>query len=97
MKKTVRVIIEKEIEIDIPDGLLTNSFITEFEGYMFELDDDDKRDGLFKHVGWCHAKGIEYAEGIGHIRTRWEQEKFPAEVMIVARTIVDDTETEIVE
>jgi hypothetical protein len=97
MKKTVRVTIEKEIEIDIPDEFLTEEFISEFESYMFELDDEDKRDGIFKHVAYCSANDMAHAEGVGYLRSKWEQQHNPDEAMIVVHNTVDDTETEIVE
>ena len=35
MKKTVIVTIEKEIELDIPDEMLTEEHLYEFSSYMF--------------------------------------------------------------
>ncbi len=41
MKKTVTVTIEKQIEIEIPDQLLTPEYIKEFSSIMWEVDEPE--------------------------------------------------------
>lgn len=98
MKKTVRVIIEKEIEIDIPDVCLTDENISQFEGYMFELETEDKREALFEYVARMAAQGYDEAEGLGQLGSKYMREyaRQPAH-FIVTKITVDDMETEIVE
>lgn len=98
MKKTVRVIIEKEIEINIPDELLTDEFIAEFESGMFELDDEDKRDSLFKYVACMAAQGYGHVEGMGPIGSEFSKKHLEdPDDFIVTELTMDDVETEIVE
>ena len=71
MKKTVRVTIEKEIEIDIDDSCLTPEALAEFESYMFSLCDEgdtlgDKQDEMFKYVAQSVVNGGRTSvEGLG--------------------------------
>lgn len=53
MKKTVIVTIEKEIEVEIPDELLTKEYMEEFSSYMFHT---DSIDDLFEHAGQYIAR-----------------------------------------
>jgi hypothetical protein len=68
MKKKVRVITEREYEIDIPDHLLTPEYRAEFESYMFKL--DSHPDALFEYVAQqlaCHCPPTSlYIEGLGY-------------------------------
>ena len=65
MKKTVIVTIEKEIELDIPDEMLTEEHLEEFSSYMFPV---DSVDDLFKHTGQCVARFDQsFVEGIGNV------------------------------
>ena len=65
MKKTVRVTITKEIEIDIPDEMLTDEALEEFSSYMFHVDSVEE---LFEHAGQYIARVYrDYVEGIGQV------------------------------
>lgn len=65
MKKTVRVTITKEIEIDIPDEMLTDEALEEFSYYMFHVDSVEE---LFEHAGQYIARvDRDYVEGIGQV------------------------------
>ena len=65
MKKTVRVTITKEIEIDIPDEMLTDEALEEFSSYMFHVDSVEE---LFEHSGQYIARvDRDYVEGIGQV------------------------------
>lgn len=65
MKKTVIVTIEKEIELDIPDEMLTEEHLEEFSSYMFPV---DSVDDLFKHAGQYVARVDQsFVEGIGNV------------------------------
>lgn len=69
MKKTVRVTIEKEIEIDIDDALLTQGALAEFESYMFQLDSSDKVSDVFKYVATqVFEDDCMFVEGFGEAR-----------------------------
>jgi hypothetical protein len=67
MKRTVRVTIEKEFDIDIPDHLLSDENIQGFEDFMWEIEEEDKREGLFKYAARCKAYDWDFAEGLGYI------------------------------
>ena len=65
MKKTVCVTITKEIEIDIPDEMLTDDALEEFSSYMFQVDSVEE---LFEHAGQYIARvDRDYVEGIGQV------------------------------
>ncbi len=65
MKKTVLVTITKEIEVDIPDEMLTEEYLEEFSSYMFHVDSVDE---LFEHAGQYIARiDRDYVEGIGKV------------------------------
>lgn len=65
MKKTVLVTITKEIEVDIPDEMLTEEYLDEFSSYMFYVDSADE---LFVHAAQYIARiGESYVEGIGNV------------------------------
>ena len=65
MKKIVRVTITKEIEIDIPDEMLTDEALEEFSSYMYSVDSVEE---LFEHAGQYIARfGQGFVEGIGKV------------------------------
>lgn len=65
MKKTVLVTITKEIEVDIPDEMLTEEYLEEFSSYMFHVDSVNE---LFEHAGQYIARiDRDYVEGIGKV------------------------------
>ena len=65
MKKTVIVTIEKEIELDIPDELLTDEYLKEFSSYIHPV---DSLEDLFEHAGQYVARiDRDYVEGIGKV------------------------------
>lgn len=102
MKKTVRVVIEKEIEIDIPEILLTPQHIKDFNSYI-GLDNDVEdieacQDELFRFVACMAAQGYDDAEGMGELGSEYRKRyvKQP-EYFIVVNETCDDIEAEIVE
>ena len=65
MKKAVLVTITKEIEVDIPDELLTEEHLEKFSSYMFPV---DSVGDLFEHAGQYVARFDQsFVEGIGHV------------------------------
>ena len=65
MKKTVLVTITKEIEVDIPDEVLTEEYLKEFSSYMFPVYSIEE---LFEHAAQYVARfDRDYVEGIGHV------------------------------
>lgn len=65
MKKTVLVTITKEIEVDIPDEVLTDEYLEEFSSYMFYVDSVDE---LFEHAAQYIVRiDRDYVEGIGKV------------------------------
>ena len=65
MKKTVCVTITKEIEIDIPDEMLTDDAPEEFSSYMYSVDSVEE---LFEHAGQYIARFDEsFVEGVGEV------------------------------
>lgn len=68
MKKTIRVTIEKEYEIELAPEVLTQEFVDEFESYMFELDGNDleeKQESLFKFAATQAQYNPTFIEGLG--------------------------------
>jgi len=66
MKKTVRVTIETEIEVDINDDDLTAEAVKEFQDGMFYIDGPDD---LFKYAGTQFAQfGAIRIEGLGEVK-----------------------------
>jgi hypothetical protein len=102
MKKTVRVVIEKEIEIDIPEILLTPQHIKDFNSYIGLNNDvedvEDCRNELFEFVARMAAQGYDEAEGMGQLGSKYMKEYArQPEYYIIVDTTCDDIETEIVE
>ena len=65
MKKTVLVTIEKEIELDIPDEMLTDEYLKGFSSYMFPVDSIEE---LFEHAAQYVARFDQsFVEGIGKV------------------------------
>ena len=66
--KTVRVTIEREIEITIPDNLLTEESLKEFSSYLFDV---EQVDDLFKYAAESlFDNNDDYVEGLG--QGRWK-------------------------
>ena len=66
--KTIRVTIEREIEITIPDSLLTEKSIKEFRDYVFDF---EQVDDLFRYAAEClFDNDDDYVEGLG--QGRWK-------------------------
>lgn len=65
MKKTILVTITKEIEVCIPDEMLTEEYLEEFSSYMFYVDSADE---LFEHAAQYIARNERsFVEGIGKV------------------------------
>ena len=65
MKKTVIVTIEKEIELDIPDEMLTDEYMEKFSSYTYLV---DSVEDLFEHAGQYVARFDQsFVEGIGNV------------------------------
>ena len=79
MKKTVIVTIEKEIELDIPDELLTDEYLKEFSSYMHPV---DSLEDLFEHAGQYVARlDQSFVEGIGNVGYTELHEHIETEVL----------------
>ncbi len=80
MKKTVLVTITKEIEVDIPDEMLTDEYLEEFSSYMFYVDSADE---LFEHAGQYIARFDQsFVEGIGKVRYTELFEDIETEIVV---------------
>jgi hypothetical protein len=103
MKKTVRVTTEKEYEIEIHEEILKQSFINEFESYMFELEGtnlEQKQNDLFAFAARQLAQGEEsFIEGIGKIASvrtaKFKQDQGDV-IPLVWNDTYEDVETEVV-
>ena len=79
MKKIVIVTIEKEIELDISDELLTEEHLEEFSSYMFPI---DSANDLFEHAGQYVARlDQSFVEGIGNVGYTELHEHIETEVL----------------
>lgn len=103
MKKTVKVVIEKEYEISISDALLTPEAIEQFESYMFELYGyslECKQDSLFEYAAQQIAEyEVDFVEGLGHtcsVRTAPFHERGGKIISVIWDDKYYDIETEIV-
>jgi hypothetical protein len=103
MKKIVRVVIEKEYEIELKDFLLTQESVSAFEEGFWELDGDsldEKIGDLFKVAAHQLAIGEErFIEGLGpcaSVRTVEYKEKSGERVNVVWNDTYEDIETEVV-
>jgi len=89
MKKTVRVTIEKELEIDIPDEMLTPEHVEAFSKTMWEIEGPDE---LFGHVARQIAYyGAHFVEGIGPC----EHSSASDEETASFRELLDECEVEV--
>ena len=65
MKKNVIVTIEKEIELDIPDEMLTEEHLEKFSSYTFPVESVEE---LFERAGQYVARFDQsFVEGIDHV------------------------------
>ncbi|MGZ8887946.1 MAG: hypothetical protein ACXW1D_00140 [Halobacteriota archaeon] len=104
MKRTVRVIIEKEVELDIPDCLLTPEHIKAFNDYIgLDADVDDIeacRAELFRFVGRLKAlyDDADHAEGMGYMGSEYMRPRMAhPEEFIISEVTYEDIEAEMVE
>lgn len=104
MKKTIRVVIEKEYEINIADELINQPFLEAFEYSFWELDGesfDEKVNSLFEAAAYQLARGEEnFIEGIGpcaSVRTVKYKEQEGKNILVVWNDTYDETEAEVVE
>lgn len=103
MKRTVRVTIEKEYEIELKDEILTQKHVDDFEQSFWELDGyslEEKLSNLFEVAALRLAQGEErFIEGLGPCMSIFvKQYKPDADKMnVFYEETVDDIETEIVE
>lgn len=80
MKKTVRVIIEKDIEVEIDDDKLSDEFIALFESFMWPVDGTDD---LFEYAARQHALyDITFIDGLGPVNLK--EKSMETEEFIVA-------------
>lgn len=101
MKRIVKVTIEKEYEISIPESSLTHDEIEAFEQSFWELDADDyegKVNKLFEAAAYQLANGEEYfVEGIGPCSSVFTANLRDKSPVVVYELLDEFTETEIVE
>lgn len=65
MKKTVLVTITKEIEVDIPDEMLTEEVLIEFSSSVYKV---NQIEDLFAHAARYTARfDRNFVEGIGNV------------------------------
>ena len=92
MKKTVRITLTKEFEIDIDDSHLTEESLKEFSSYMFMVD----KDGLFKYVARsCFDEDRVFVEGVGEAIPYYADKD--ESTVIQFKYLFYDSETEIIE
>jgi hypothetical protein len=87
MKKTVRVTITKDIEIDIDDDCLTEEAIIGFEGCMFDLDEYGDVNKKIENLFCYTAKEVfdtnsTFIVGVGYAIQDY-MKKFSAEAEII--------------
>lgn len=79
MKKTVIVTIEREIEVDIPDEMLTDEYLKEFSSYMHHV---NSVEDLFEYAGHYVARFDQsFVEGIGNVGYTELHEHIETEVL----------------
>lgn len=93
MKKIVKVIVEKEIEVEIDDSLLIEEAVKEFSSYMWGTDVN----GLFKYAAACAADGDRFIEGLGPAATVYDANFNSPETNVRYNIIYEDEEAEIME
>lgn len=65
MKKTILVTITKEIEVDLPDEMLTEDYLKEFSSFMFYT---ESQDDLFRYAAQYVARfNNSNVEGVGRV------------------------------
>lgn len=101
MKKTVRVVITKEIEVDIPDYQLTPEHIKMFEEGIFELDGDEhnsKVASYFEYAASMAAREYPSSDGLGEIGSEFmRQYTKDKDYYVTVDTTYDDIEAEVLE
>jgi hypothetical protein len=98
MKRTVEVTITKEIEVDIPEILLTEEHIKAFDSYigLDEASVDDipaAQEELFKYVARLAAMGYDDAEGMGNMGPDYMKDRVSQpEYFMTVKEIYEDQE-----
>ena len=64
MKKLIKVTVQHQMLVDIPDHLTTEEFLQLFSEDLWEVKEANE---LFKHVAECAVKGHDFADGMGAI------------------------------
>jgi hypothetical protein len=102
MKKTVKVVIEKEYEIELRPDILTQEFVNEFESYMWELEGetlDEKLNNLCAYVARQLAQyDLDFVEGVGSVASNFSvklKEAAGQKIAVVYEEVYDDVETEV--
>jgi hypothetical protein len=92
-KKTMRVTITKEIEVEINDECLTPEWLAAFTETMFEIEGPVE---MFGYVAGHIARfGNSFIEGVGPASTRYAVA--PANARVLWRELSEDVEAEEVE
>ena len=79
MKKTVLVTITKEIEVDIPDEMLTEEHLEKSSSYTFPVESVEE---LFERAGQYVARFDQsFVEGIGNVGYTELHEHIETEVL----------------
>ena len=90
MKKTVRVTIEKEIEVEIPDSHLTPEYLVVFSETMWDVEEPDD---LFRYAARHIAYyGDLFIEGLGEVNGHYATTE-PGD--IVYRELMDESEEDV--
>lgn len=105
MKRTVRVTIEKEYDIELADEVLTEEHVKMFESAFWELDGntfEEKRDDLFKVAAHQISRGeYEFVEGIGYccpaVSVAYKRQYSDKNIVVVYEELTDYTDAEFVE
>ena len=100
MRKTVRVIFEKEFEIDIDDDMLSAESLAEFGGFIGYSENvetnEDKVNYLFKFVARnIFDEDTQFVEGVGYAVPE-HLKHFNNEATVTFSTDFEDIEVEII-
>jgi hypothetical protein len=89
VKKTVRVVTEREIVVEIKDELLTKEYLKELSDFYGSSYDTDK---LFKMVAECCSEGYSSIEGVGEATSIYSEQDTEVKYYVD----YEDTESEII-
>ena len=92
--KIIKVVIEREIMVSIPDECLTEDYLKDFSSYMFDVENEDD---LFKYAATqLFDNQDQYIEGLGEAKWKGTHKEIKSDDVLYEQ-VDSNIECEIIE